>query len=252
MIVMTISTRELGRTLAAVFPFRWLREQGVYDRRVECLSHLQRIDEKMEWFNIDNTTPSDSTVSLSDEREVTRQCLRICEDARHYIKSLASWEFSLLQDQPQDNAKDSGQNCFEAQLLTCQALNENCNSFPVIIGQLQNCLESLVLKNDSSDEKERSCLQEDINTSKQCLEVCKGASEVSCRKIYRIGEVIADGDSDQVACSFRLCPHGSGIIWLPFHVDLLVSRAQVLVFWTLHSCTQWGHLGRMVSTTSLA
>jgi hypothetical protein len=116
----------------------------------------------------------------------------------HYIESLASREFSLLQDRPQDDAKDSGQNSFEAQLLTRQALNENRDSFSAIISQLRDRLESLVLKNNPSDEKERARLLEDINTSKQCLEVCKAAKEVSCQKIYRIGEVIADGDSDQV------------------------------------------------------
>lgn len=35
-------------------------------------------------------------------------------------------------------------------------------------------------------------------TSKKCLEVCRVASEVSNRKEYRDGEVIADGESDQV------------------------------------------------------
>lgn len=160
--------------------------------------HLQRIDEKMERFNIDSTSTSDSTIGLSDEREVTKQCLRVCEDAKHYIESLESREFSLLQERPKQEAKDSEQNCFEAQLLTRQALNENRDNFSAIISQLRDRLESLVLKNDPSDEKERARLQDDINTSKQCLEVCKAAREVSCQKIYRIGEVIADGDSDQV------------------------------------------------------
>ena len=37
-----------------------------------------------------------------------------------------------------------------------------------------------------------------IDISNQCLEVCKTASEVTRQKIYRVGEAIADGDSDQV------------------------------------------------------
>jgi hypothetical protein len=75
--------------------------------------HLQRIDEKMERFNIDSISTSDLTVGLSDEREVTKHCLRVCEDARHYTKSLASREFSFLQGQPQDDPSDGGQTCFE-------------------------------------------------------------------------------------------------------------------------------------------
>jgi hypothetical protein len=115
------------------------------------------------------------------------------------IVSNLSREFSFLQDRPQDDPSDSGQTCFEAQLLIRQALNENRDNFPAIINRLRARLESLVLKNDPGDENERSRLQEDINTSKKCLEVCKAASEVSSQKIHRIGEVIAaDGDSDLV------------------------------------------------------
>jgi hypothetical protein len=170
----------------------------IQDTAYNLEMHLQRIDEKMEQVNIDSTRTLDSTIGLNDEREVTKQCLRVCEDARHYIESLASREFSLLQDQTQDNAKDNEQDWFKAQSLTRQALNENRDNFSAIISQLRDRLESLVLKNNPSDEKERARLLEDINTSKQCLEVCKAAKEVSCQKIYRIGEVIADGDSDQV------------------------------------------------------
>ncbi|GKZ67834.1 hypothetical protein AnigIFM50267_002386 [Aspergillus niger] len=160
--------------------------------------HLQRIDEKMERVNNDSIRTSDSTIGLDDEREVTKQCLRVCEDARHYIESLANRKFSLLQNRPQDSAKDNEQDWFEAQLIARQALNENHDKFSAIINQLRDRLESLVLKNKPGDEKERSRLREDINTSMQCLEVCKAAKEVSRQKIYRVGEVIADGDSDQV------------------------------------------------------
>ncbi|KAJ5166219.1 uncharacterized protein N7482_005000 [Penicillium canariense] len=159
--------------------------------------HLHRIDEKMARFAMDEISASDSSIGLKDEKEVTQQCLRICEDARSYIESLSNRESSLLQEGPQ-NVNDDGQSYFEAQLLTRQALDKNRNSFAAIIDQLRTRLESLVLKNDPGDENERSRLLNDINTSKQCLEVCKVASEVSTQKIYRIGEVIADGESDQV------------------------------------------------------
>ncbi|KAJ5198201.1 uncharacterized protein N7498_007318 [Penicillium cinerascens] len=154
---------------------------------------LQRVDEKMARYptNI-------SSIDLKDEKEVTKQCLRICEDASHYIESLTNRESSLLHPGPQNATDDDVQNYFEAQMLTRQALNENQDSFITIIGQLRNRLENLILKNDPNDENERSRLLSDINTSKQCLEVCKVASEVSTQKVYRVGEVVADGDSDQV------------------------------------------------------
>ncbi|KAJ6181392.1 hypothetical protein N7485_000034 [Penicillium canescens] len=160
--------------------------------------HLQRIDEKMARFTLDDSNTSDMTIDLKDEKEVTKQCLRICEDARSYIESLTHQESSLLQEAPQNAAEDVVQKCFEAQLLTRQALVTNQESFAEITGHLRKRLESLVLNSDPRDDNERSRLQDDINISKQCLEICKVASNASCQKIYRIGEVIADGDSDQV------------------------------------------------------
>ncbi|KAJ5452462.1 hypothetical protein N7445_000645 [Penicillium cf. griseofulvum] len=169
-------------------------QDTVYDLEV----HLQRIDEKMARFTLDSSNTSDITIDLRDEKEVTKQCLRICEDARSYIESLTHQEASLLQEAPQNATEDVIQKSFEAQLLTRQALVKNQESFAEITGHLRKRLASLVLNRDPRDDNERSRLQDDINISKQCLEICKVASDVSSQKIYRIGEVVADGDSDQV------------------------------------------------------
>ena len=160
--------------------------------------HLQRIDQKTAQFSIENTNTSDISINLNDEREVTKQCLRVCEDARSYIESLTVRESSLLQDVPHNDAGNDTPNCFEAQMLAHQALNENQNSFAEISDRLRERLLSQVLGGDSMNDEERLRLQEDINISKQCLEVCKVATEASRQKTYRIGEVVANGDSDQV------------------------------------------------------
>jgi hypothetical protein len=57
---------------------------------------------------------------------------------------------------------------------------------------------SLLRSHNPDKTNERLQLEADINTAKQCLDVCKLAGEASHEKIYRIGEVIADGNSDQV------------------------------------------------------
>jgi hypothetical protein len=170
----------------------------VQDTAYNLEVHLQQIDEKMARFTVENTTTSDISTVLKDEKEVTKQCLRICEDARSYIESLTDRESPLLQEAPQNATEDDMQNCFEAQLLTRRALDVNGNNFAEIIGRLRERLERLVLNEGPRNDSERVRLQEDINSSKQCLEVCKVASEISRQKIYRIGEAIADGDSDQV------------------------------------------------------
>ncbi|KAL4733494.1 hypothetical protein BDV11DRAFT_210170 [Aspergillus similis] len=136
-------------------------------------------------------------INLEDEREVTKQCLRICKDAKSFIESLTQRESAVLQEVPQNVTPDDVQSRFEAQLLTRQALDENRAGFTDIISRLQARLDSLVTNGDQSG-KERLALQEDIQISRQCLEVCNMASEVSRQKVYRIGEVVADGDSDQV------------------------------------------------------
>ncbi|KAJ5897141.1 hypothetical protein N7504_007429 [Penicillium tannophilum] len=175
----------------ALHDYNEMIQDTIYNLEV----HLQRVDERMARLTTDTATFSNSTIDLKDEKEVTNQCLRICEDAIHYIESLANRESSILCQEPQDIGED---NKFEAQILTRQVLNENQDSLATIIGQLRSRLETLVLKNDPDNESERSRLLSDINVSKQCLEVCKVASEVSNRKEYRDGEAVADGNSDQV------------------------------------------------------
>lgn len=160
--------------------------------------HLRRIDEKMARFTTEGTNTSDTTIDLKDERAVTKQCLRICEDARSHIESLTRRESTLLNEAPQITTEDNMGSGFEAQQLTRQTLGENGGRLAETIGRLQERLESLILDGDPRNDNERRRLQDDIDISKQCLDVCKVASEVSHRKEYRIGEVIADGDSDQV------------------------------------------------------
>jgi hypothetical protein len=157
--------------------------------------HLQRVDEKLEEFSISSSQPSG--INLADEKAVTEQCLRICEDSKQFLESIRRSSVLEVHEAIEDRHHDS----FEAQLLTRQALDENRNSFAHIISQLRSRLESVVSENSPENNRERSRLLDDINASKQCLEICKVASEVSSQKIYRVGEVVADGDSDQVVAN---------------------------------------------------
>lgn len=168
----------------------------VQDTAYNLEMHLQRVDEKLSGHSGENSAVSASNIDLGDEREITKLCLRICENAKHHLESLSKQNSPLLRNE-QSSDRDEKTH-FEAQLLTSQALAANRDSFEDIVGKLRNRLEFLVSRNDPSDKRERSRLVDDIETSKQCLEVCKLAGEVSSQKIYRIGEVIADGKSDQM------------------------------------------------------
>jgi hypothetical protein len=137
------------------------------------------------------------SVNLQDERDVTQLCLRVCEDAKSYIDSLQD-QSPGLQDVSQE-ATPFVKNQFQAQLLTRQTLNDNRTRLADTIARLQTRLVSIEQNDNSTREEERARLQEDISVSKQCLEICREASDqVSTQKIHTFGEVIAEGDSDQV------------------------------------------------------
>ena len=169
----------------------------VKDTITDLKLRLQRIDDK-----VHSLTPTsglgttNATIDLNNERQVTEQCLRICQDAKTYFESLASRDATLLHDVPPSNSPNAVQAKFEAQLLTRQLLNDNQTNFAKIITQLRKRLESVIMDGDAS---ERVRLQEDIQSSTQCLEVCKLASnEVMNQKVHIIGEVVAEGESDHV------------------------------------------------------
>ncbi|EXF73119.1 hypothetical protein CFIO01_07519 [Colletotrichum fioriniae PJ7] len=162
---------------------------------------LQRIDEKMDELTRENASSVDTsgtTTDLEDERDVTERCLRICEDAQQYLETLANDEDILKQQVPPTNG-ESERMRFEAQLMIRRTLDENRDNFSETIGRLHERLASLPRNGTSQDESERVRLEEDLKASKKCLEVCKAASEtVAQQRIYRVGELIADVESDQV------------------------------------------------------
>ena len=160
---------------------------------------LQRIDEKITSVAAGRPTlAEDSNINLQDEKAVTVQCLRICERASSFIKSLQDGQPAIQRESTQQSA-GYVLNQFEAQLLTQKSLNENRDNLLETIGRLRERLSAITSNGGPDGERETLLLQEEINISKQCIEVCKEASnQVSSQKIHIIGEVIADEDCGQV------------------------------------------------------
>ena len=152
---------------------------------------LQRIDEKMTELTAEHYKASDTDVDLTNERDVTQQCLRVCEEATSYIQDLSTRASSLL-------PTIDTHGLYEAQTQVRQALNETRDSLSKTSVRLARRLESLVNEEASDGDDERAKLRSDIEVSKQCLDVCSAADEISRERIYRVGEAVADGDSDQV------------------------------------------------------
>jgi hypothetical protein len=108
---------------------------------------------------------------------------------------LSTRESILIEEKPQTSGIEAH---FEAQLRTRQALLDDQGILAETIVSLQKRLNILIQTDGPAKEEERSQLQADVDISRQCLEVCKFADEVSRQKVYRIGEVIAEGSSDQI------------------------------------------------------
>jgi hypothetical protein len=156
---------------------------------------LQRVEETLR----NDSTNAGTSVDLQDEREVTRQCLRICQDAQSYLKSLQDGQ-AFLRREATSSSAGTVQSQFDAELITAQTLNESRRKFIQTISHLQERLASVTSNGGAEREHLISQLREDISISKQCLEVCQTATiQVHHhQKIHTIGEVIADDDTDQV------------------------------------------------------
>lgn len=174
-------------------------EEVVKDTTYNLEVHLQRIDEKLGQYKSREKNTTDASVDLQDERAVTQQCLRICQEANSYIDTLVSQESALLSHAPQPAQKGDTSGDFEAQTLARQAFSASQATLSGVINSLGERLQSIIVeKSGKENEKERSRLQEDLDISKQCLEVCKMAGKAYHQKIHSIGEAVAEDNSDQV------------------------------------------------------
>ncbi|KAH8657224.1 hypothetical protein BGZ60DRAFT_383964 [Tricladium varicosporioides] len=190
----TVTIHASKVTQQVVGDYNEMIESTVYNLELR----LQRIDEKITSVVADHLSIlEDSGIDLQDEKAVTKQCLRICERASSYIKSLQDGQPTLQRGVPQEGA-GYAVNQFKAQLLTRQLLDENQDKLSETIGRIRERLDSITANGGPDSERETLRLQEEINFSKQCLEVCKQASNhMSNQKIHIFGDFTADQDSDQ-------------------------------------------------------
>ncbi|KLU82022.1 hypothetical protein MAPG_01101 [Magnaporthiopsis poae ATCC 64411] len=159
---------------------------------------LQRIDENLARINPDETSGVETSIKLHDEKDVTRQCLHLCEKARSYLESLQGQQ-TPLQEGAASNTANIVRDRFEAELLTGQAIDKSRDIFAATIRHIQEGLNRAVSSNGPQRDQERLRLQEDIDMSKQCLALCKEASnQVAFQKIHIVREVVAEDDTDQV------------------------------------------------------
>lgn len=174
-------------------------EEVIKDTTYNLEVHLQRIDDKLAQYKSGITHTADTSIDLCDEKVVTQQCLRICQNASAYIETLTSQESAVLKGAPQTTQKETMSGDFEAQVLARQAFSASQATLSGVINSLTDRLQTIVVeKKGDETTQERSRLQDDLDMSRQCLEVCKMAGEVYHQKIHTIGEAVAEDNSDQV------------------------------------------------------
>ena len=77
-------------------------------------------------------------------------------------------------------------------------MDESRDKLMETIKRLAKGLDCLVQEQAADNGEELRRLQEDIQVSMQCLEVCKVATEMTRQRIYRVGETSAEDNSDLV------------------------------------------------------
>jgi len=174
---------------------------------------LHRIQERLDAVEpVSDVADQHVAVDLNDEKAVTEQCLQICKDARAVLQRFQQQQPALQQTRAsgaagQTTASTSSSSSatqpdlkdqFQAQILTRNALAEGQARLGETLNRLQEHLVGFLASNNVDREAERARLQEDLDMSKQCLQVCSLASTISNQKIHIIGEVLADDDCDQV------------------------------------------------------
>lgn len=155
---------------------------------------LDHIDDYLTDDATDGMVEPNKKADLQDEREVTNQCLSICEDAKTYFKALQDQDQSLPDG---TTAGLAGYPRFEAHISTNRGVNEMGNRLAESLGRSQERLNTMDQNRRPERDFERSRLLEDIELQKQNLEACKRVSnQMGHKKIHTFGETIAVNNSE--------------------------------------------------------
>ncbi|KAH8879330.1 hypothetical protein GQ53DRAFT_706046 [Thozetella sp. PMI_491] len=173
-------------------------EDMIKDTMYQFELNIQRLDDTIAARPPDTTGISPTHVDLKDEKAVTEQCIRICQDANSYLEIVQKQRL-LVPDEASGEAADVVEIQFKAQTVANQALSESRQKFTETITLLQDRLNHFLSIEGPEREEQRTALQQDINISKDCITICKEAeNQVSTKKIHIIGEVAGEDDSDLV------------------------------------------------------
>ncbi|UKZ46138.1 hypothetical protein TrVGV298_000336 [Trichoderma virens] len=174
----------------------------IRETTADLQAHLQDIDDKLAVITNhpqQDTDPAanESIKRMEEEKQSAQQCLLICESARSHLQSL------------QDGFQPLGIRPDETHAKTAVALSDARDRMVRMISDLQGRLIALSEQSLSTKvvqprqiEEDRLRLLKEIETARQCLEVCNlAADQASRQRVHVFGDVSADDNSHQVIVS---------------------------------------------------
>ncbi|UKZ72727.1 hypothetical protein TrVFT333_000361 [Trichoderma virens FT-333] len=174
----------------------------IRETTADLQAHLQDIDDKLAVITSHPQQDADPAANesikrMEEEKQSAQQCLLICESARSHLQSL------------QDGFQPLGIRPDETHAKTAVALSDARDRMVRMISDLQGRLIALSEQSLSTKvvqprqiEEDRLRLLKEIETARQCLEVCNlAADQASRQRVHVFGDVSADDNSHQVIVS---------------------------------------------------
>ncbi|KAL7934140.1 hypothetical protein V8C35DRAFT_280445 [Trichoderma chlorosporum] len=140
---------------------------------------------------------NESLRRMEEEKQSAQQCLLICESAKSHLQKL------------QDDLQPLGAQPDNSHARTSAALSDARDRMVLMITDLQKRLVALSEQSLSTEvvrpqqlEEDRLRLLKEIDTARQCLEVCNmAADQASRQRVHVFGDIMAEDNSHQVIVS---------------------------------------------------
>lgn len=167
--------------------------------------HLQKIDENLQLLCSEHTQTSDEEdpeqQRMQEEKESTRQCLKVCAEVSAHInafsltiptahqpamltRTFSSHLNGLLASQ---FTTDGLQRCKDAMGGTASTLEKHLH-------EIERLLQASSTKAKTSQTIEQTRILEEINSIKQCLNICSNAAEQTAQTRMNVFEDVSMAD----------------------------------------------------------
>ncbi|KAJ9155166.1 Fungal N-terminal domain of STAND protein [Pleurostoma richardsiae] len=171
--------------------------------------HLREIDSKLQKLSAQTDTAKEvpETKRIREERESAQRCLEICVSVSAHIDQVqsASLPNSSSSAETHEQAPFSVAGASSARNATVSALKDCKDTLAGAATHLQTHLEGLnaslgdALSQGAQEGEDHDRIREEVESIKQCLNICAHASEAVQHRTNVVEDVLAEDDAHQVA-----------------------------------------------------